>query len=203
MGFRYTKATRNIINFINDYGFITINVCADIFYKGKSNPIHQARVKLSTLADNNVVTKYRLENGEYLFQTVSKNISEHRRYMVKLYGYLYRNFDIEYFKLEEVWKVSNKRSDAHIIVHNGERRVGLLIEFEHYHNTKKDKLDEIYNSNEVQQWYMDKYNVSYYPITIMITPSGNCKIVNCDDLEYCVFGTNYKFDGLADMIKDI
>ena len=37
-----TKSTKDVLNFINDYGFITADICADIVYKNKSQAYNQA-----------------------------------------------------------------------------------------------------------------------------------------------------------------
>lgn len=202
MGFRYTKATREILHFISDYGFITINICADVFYKGKSNPIHQARVKLSTLYDNKVITRYKTESGEYIYQIEKKILGDHQYYITKLYSCLCRKFDVIYFKPEKNWKSCKRRSDAHIIIKNGENRIGLLVEFERFHATNKDKLDELYNSGEVQEWYKINYGVDYYPITLLVNPSGSSKLCN-RETDYITICTNYRFDCLYDELNEI
>lgn len=201
MAFRYTQVTRNILNFIDEYGFITINIAASIFYKGNSNPVHQARVKLSTLYKNGALTRYKNEFGEYIYQIYKKSIGDHNYYIMKLYGYLFANFEIVYFKPEQVWLGGKRRSDAHIIIHNGKKRVGLLVEFEKFHATSQDKLDEMFNSGEIQRWYKDNYDVdNYYPTTLFVTASGSNKI--CDlETEYKTISTNYKFIDLADQLK--
>lgn len=201
MGFRYTQATRNIINFTEEYGFITVNICANIFYKGNSNPMHQARTKLNTLYNNKVLARYKNQIGEYIYQVYKKTIGDHNYFVTKLYSYLFKEFDVLYFKTEKTWLGGKRRSDAHIIIDNGSKRLGLLVEFENFHATKREKLDEIYNSGEVQRWYKGEYGVDYYPITLMITPSGSSKL--CDIEEYIVLATNYRFDGLIEDLKGI
>lgn len=200
MGFRYTQVTRDILAFIDKYGFITINICARIFYNGNKNPAHQARVKLSTLYQNGAITRYKTETGEYIYQIYKKSLGDHSYYIMKLYAFLFSNFEVIYFKPEATWLGGKRRSDAHIIISNGKIRKGLLVEFEKFHPTSQDKLDEMFDSGEIQRWYKDNYNVDdYYPITLFVTASGSNKI--CDvDTEYKTISTNYSFTDLIDQL---
>lgn len=202
MGFRYTQATRDIINFMDDYGFITVNICADIFYKEKKNPKHQARVKLNTLYDNNVITRYKSEAGEYIFQLDREAVGVHKYTMLKLYSFLYKHYEVLYFKPEKVWSSCKRRSDAHIIIKNGESRIGLLVEFDKYHSTSKEKLDDIYNSGEVQEWYRNEFGADYYPVTLLMKESGKSKLCNMDT-EYITICTNYKLETLVEELNEI
>lgn len=47
-----TKSTKDVLNFINDYGFITADICADTMYKNKSQAYNQASRKLKSMWDN-------------------------------------------------------------------------------------------------------------------------------------------------------
>ena len=54
---RFTKNTRQILDFIDEYRFITAKQCANIFYKGRKLPLIQAQKKLKLLYDNGVIKR--------------------------------------------------------------------------------------------------------------------------------------------------
>lgn len=202
MGFRYTPATRAIVNFIDEYGFITVNFCADIFYKDKKSPIHQARVKLNNLYNNKALTRYKSESGEYIYQLNKAVVGAHRYNIIKLYSFLYKNYEVLYFKPEQVWSTCKRRSDAHIVIKIGESRIGLLVEYEKFHSTNKDKLKDIYQSGEVQEWYRDNFKVDYYPVNLLITATGSSKLCRIEN-DYITICTNYKLETLIDELEEL
>ena len=49
---RYTQKVRNILNFIDKYGFITSKICANLFYKDNKYKLDMARRTLNKLVNN-------------------------------------------------------------------------------------------------------------------------------------------------------
>lgn len=199
MGFRYTKATREIIQFVQEYGFITISICSILFYKDNKQRYNQARVKLNKLVEEKELRVYQDVTGENIYQIKLKPIGDHRKYMIRLYAYLKEYVEVEYFKLEEVWTECNRRSDAHIIIKTEDKRIGLLCEFEKFHLTNASKYNELYESREVNKWYIDRYNKDYFPTVLLITPTGT---TNCIDKEnrWQTLSIDYKFTNLKDVL---
>lgn len=199
MGIRYTKKTREILYFIEQYDFCTINIISKIFYKRNKHGYNQARVKLSNLLNEGVLKRYMSSSGEYYYQTYSKNISDHKKYILDLYAYIYSEVDeVIYFKVEEQWY--KRRSDAHIIIKNNDKNYSFLVEFEKFHMTSPQKYDELYDSGEIKQWYKDNYGLEdYFPTVLIISPTG---ITQCHDkeLKWQTVCVDYKFTYLNEVL---
>lgn len=199
MSIRFTKKVRDILEHINTYGFITNKQCALIYFKGSKQPYIQAQTKMKLLYDNNIVkrTEYKL-NREYVYSINKEEISDHRMYLMNLYAYLYSKFEIIYFKVEESWQCK-KRNDAHIIIkkNNGDM-VGILCEIDLYHKTGQDKLDKMYESGEVHQWYKTNYDADgYYPSVLIVNSSGKTTIKS---KQYEVVAVDFDFNGLDSIL---
>ena len=201
LGVKFTKATREILYWIQEQGFITNHICSRLFYKNKANGYSQAQVKLKNLYDNGVIKRYiHPHTKEFIYQYSLKDIDDHKKYICELYSRIYELSDeIIYSKLnEQTWKKSSRRNDAHIIYRIGDKVVGLLIEFDKFHKTSKEKLEQIYSSSEVQDWYKENYGVEdYFPTFVIITPLGNVAYKS-DDWN-CV-GLDYDFTDLKDIL---
>lgn len=198
---RLTKKTCAIKHFIEENGFITNNMCARIFYKGNSNSYTQAQVKLKSMYDNKILKRYIHPNTkEYIYQITIKNIDDHKKYIGDLYSRIYLYTDeIIYAKLNESsWKATSRRNDAHIIYRKGDKVVGLLIEFDKFHKTSFSKIDDIYNSGEVQEWYYDHYGVKdYFPTVMIINPTGT---INYKSDKWSCVSLDYSFDNLQSLL---
>lgn len=197
---RFTKKTREILNFINEYGFITNNICSRTIFKGGKQAYTQSQKKLKIMCENKAITKYiHPVTKEFIYQVEKKEIDDHRRMIIDLYSRIYEFADeIIYFKIEETWAMANRRNDAHIIFSKDDSIIGLLVELDKSHKTSKKKLDDIYNSGEVQQWYLDKFNVDYFPSFLIISLLGNTRHISND---YECLATNYEFEGLETILK--
>lgn len=199
MAIRYTKTTRDIINFIKEYGFITTKICSNIFYNGNKNPYHQARVMLNKLYNNGDLKRYECETTkEYIYQITTKYIYDHKKFILDLYSRIYTMCNsIEYFKIEELWEISKRKNDGHIIYKKDGKIKTFLIEFDKYHKTSKNKLNQIYESQEVQEWYKNRYGKEHFPNIIIITPIG---VSNVDSDNYNVIDLDYSFNGLESIL---
>lgn len=199
MSIRFTTKVRDILNHINEYGFITNKQCALIYYKGAKQSYIQAQTKMKLLYDNGVVkrTEYNL-NKEYVYSLDEKQISDHRMYVMNLYAYLYSKFNVLYFKPEASWSCK-KRNDAHFIIQkdNGDT-IGILCEVDLYHKTGKEKLDTMYKSGEIQNWYKINYEIEdYYPSILIVNSNGKSNISSKD---YQVVSTDFDFNGLDNIL---
>ena len=200
MGIRYTQKTREVLGFICDYGFISTKVCSKVFYKDNKNGYTQARVILNKLFKNGDLKRYEHESTkEWIYQINKKVVDPHRKAMIDLYSEIFMLVDsIEYFKVEATWCISNRRSDAHIIYKKNGRVNSLLVEYERYHSTSQKKLDEIYASEEVQEFYKLKYKVEdYFPNVLVISPLATTKLVSDKISIVCIA---YNFEGLGEII---
>lgn len=195
MSIRFTPKVRAILNHISTYGFITNNQCAMIYYKGNKQSYIQAQTKMKTLHDNGIVkrTEYKL-NKEYIYTLEDRQISDHAMYVMNLYAYLYNKFNVLYFKQEASWNCK-KRNDAHIIIQkdSGET-MGILCEVDLFHKTGKEKLDIMYKSGEIQNWYKVEHGADgYYPCILIVNSSGKTKMTSD---QYQIVATDFDFTDL-------
>lgn len=199
MSIRFTKKVRLILDHISKYGFITNRQCASIIYKGNKQPLLQAQTKMKLLFDNGIVKReeYRLTK-EFIYMSEVKSISDHKMYVMNLYAFLYNKFDIKFFKYEQSWNCK-KRNDAHIIIEKHDSFIGILCEIDLFHKTSQEKLDTLYKSGEVQQWYSDNYNMQdYYPLILIVNGNGKTNLKSNDyDIE-CV---DFDFNGLYELLQ--
>lgn len=203
---RYTQKIRNILAFIDKYGFITTKICSNLFYKDDKFKIDVARKVLNRLVSNKDIVANKNSYGKELIYQFKKNtISDHKYYLLNLYSEINCMVThMDYFKLEETWSLSNKRSDAHIIFHNtinGEPDFkSYLIEFDKYHKTNPtEKYNLIYDSGEIQEWYKEHHNINdYFPDVIIINYSGQCS--KSDREEYNIIGLDYNFTDLLQKV---
>lgn len=200
MAIRYTKKTREILNFISEYGFITTNICSKVFYKGNKNGYSQSIVILNKLFKNGDLKRYQHENTkEWVYQMQSKLVDDHRKSMLDLYSSIFTLVDsILYFKIEENWAISKRRSDAHIIFSKDGVTNSFLVEYEKYHTTSNNKLKEIFNSGEVQEFYSKRFGAdAYFPNVLVISPLGTTRLVSDDITIVCIA---YDLKGLYELI---
>lgn len=195
MSIRFTKKVRAILNHITTYGFITNNQCALIYYKGNKQSYIQAQTKMKILYDNGIVkrTEYKL-NKEYIYTVEDKVISDHAMYVMNLYAYLYSKFTVLYFKPEASW-ICKKRNDAHFIIQKDDGdTMGILCEVDLFHKTGKEKLDVMYKSGEIQNWYKVEYGIeNYYPSILIVNSTGK---TNIESDKYQVVSTDFDFTDL-------
>jgi hypothetical protein len=203
---RYTQKIRNILSFIEKYGFITTRICANLFYKDDKCKIDVARRVLNRLVNNKDIVANKNKYGKELIYQFTKNtISDHNYYLLNLYAEINNIVTkIDYFKLEETWRMAKRRSDAHIIFHNninGEPDFrSYLIEFDKYHKTNpKEKYNSIYDTDEVQEWYKENHNMDgYFPDVLIVNYSGN--VSKSDNEDFKIIGLDYNFTELLQKI---
>lgn len=199
MSIRFTPKVRAILNHIGTYGFITNKQCSLIYYKNAKQAYIQAQTKMKVLYDNGIVkrTEYKL-NKEYIYTIEDKQVSDHAMYVMNLYAYLYNKFDVLYFKPEESWNCK-KRNDAHIIIQKDDgETMGILCEVDLFHKTGKEKLDIMFKSGEIQNWYKVTYGIEdYYPSILIVNSNGKTNISSND---YQVVATDFDFTGLNYML---
>lgn len=200
MSVRFTKKVRLILDHINKYGFITNRQCASIFYKGNKQPLLQAQTKMKLLYDNGLVAREEFRmTKEFMYMNEVKIVSDHKMYVMNLYAYLYNKFDIKYFKYEESWRISKKRSDAHIILEKDDSIIGILCEIDLFHKTGQNKVDLLFETGEVQAWYEENYKLAdYYPLILIV--NGNGRTCLKSDL-YDIEAVDFDFNGLYELLQ--
>ena len=195
---RFTKNTRQILDFIDEYRFITAKQCANIFYKGRKLPLIQAQKKLKMMCDNGIIKRKQDKfTKEYIYSFDGNVPNNHKLYLIDLYSYLYNRYEVVYFNTEEIWNISKRRNDGHIIIEKDGSLIGILIEIDINHITNKAKTDSIYNSGEVQYWYEQNFGVPYFPSFIIVNASGKSRI---HSEYYEVIATDFTLESLCKML---
>ena len=123
--------------------------------------------------------------------------NNHKLYLIDLYSYLYNRYEVVYFNTEEIWNISKRRNDGHIIIEKDGDLIGILIEIDINHITNKAKTDSIYNSGEVQHWYEQNFGVSYFPSFIIVNASGKSRIRS---EHYEVIATDFTLESLCKVL---
>lgn len=191
--------TRDILAHLSEYGFITSEQCACIYYRDNNQSLTLAQRKLKALYDSNLIQRYKNKLTNKFVYTLDKKtvISQHDMMIMDLYSYIFKNYKVEYFKKEFSWKETKRRSDSHIIFERNGMLVTLLVEVDLYHKTSQKKLDELFNYGEVHQWYKDRYGEDVYPDILIINATG---YTNIKSDEYNVICINYDFEGIDNVL---
>lgn len=195
---RYTRKTREILTFIDQYGFLTSRICAHVFYKDSKYGFNQARNTLRKLTYNGDLIANTQDFGRELFyQLNKKTITKHDYYILNFYGEMNKIATrIEEFHLEQHWLGGKRRTDGLIVI-------GIDIEDEYYtrplfiecdftHKTDKNKYKELYEDKNIQE----KYGV--FPDVVQI--AFNDKPTIESNGEFKVIGVDYSFTNLASKI---
>ncbi len=180
---RTTKANRLILEHIETFGFITVRQCQNIIYKDNKCSDVRARKKLKEMFDKGYIKKQKNSiTSEYIYTLKEESISRHKYILMNLYSVIYsKNKCIIYFRMEELWKGCNKKSDAHIIYQTYDnRKIGMLVEVDIFHFTTQDKLDKIYRSGDVEDWYKANFNSDYFPQILILNNKGKTKLESDD-----------------------
>lgn len=149
-----TPRDKLIFKFIEEFGGITINQCANMFFNNSTKPYDVARKRLRKLYDmkcfkyfNNLVTSERV----YYF---NKKLTPHAVFLLDVYAkFISKGATILEFKKEDRWLDGKVRVDGFITYeYNSLKRIAC-IEIDVFHETNMDKYDILYQSNEIQNVY--------------------------------------------------
>lgn len=201
---RMTQQTREILNFIDTYDYITANICARIILKGQKQAYTSSCRKLRTMEQHDLIKKYiHPLTKEFIYQIKKKQVNDHHRYAIEFYSRIYEIADeVIYFTDKEkdvTWPLAKRRNDFHIIyIYNG-NTYAMLGEVDLSHFTSKEKLVEIYEKGEVQEWYKEHYDVdNYFPSIAVLSLLGNTKY---EDVPFDYLCVDFEFNQLESLIK--
>lgn len=198
-----------ILEFIDQYGFITIKQTQKIFYKQHKRGYECARLRLKRLLDLNYVkeSQYKITK-EYVYQLKgdTRNIGESRMVALNVYaGIFFLADEVNYFKVEEEWNNGNKkRSDAHIIftMNKGkanEYMKSYCIEVENYYKLSPDKYDDLYESGVIHEWYKENFGAEWFP-DVLIVSNGLRTIKPHKYEEYKIINLDYSMEGILQKV---
>lgn len=174
-----------ILEFVEQYGGITINQCNKLFYNTKYGN-DTARRRLKTLAekgylyyDSDFVTNQRIYYSK-------RKPSSHSIILMNFYSELViRGAEILEFQREP--KYTGARADGFVIFSYKNKGKILLLEVDLQHRTKEDKYIKLYESN----YFQSKYKT--FPVTLIIS---NNKPRREEKIPYKIEYINLKFEGV-------
>lgn len=163
----YKKDRDNkILNFIEEYGSITINICANLFFSNANNKYDLARKRLRILYNNKYIKRYKEVGAEVIYY-LNKSLKPHDLKLLEVYSKLSSIGNVVTFEKEKVILCPNKRKIdgfMEIEVEEGEyiNTYPLIVEIDYTHNTHLNKIKDIYNSNYFQDMY------GFLPIILIV-----------------------------------
>lgn len=200
---RYTNKTKAILDFINDYGFITSKICGNIFYKNSKFSVQQARRKLKSLVDNkDIIANTMGFNKELIYQISKRTISNLEYYILNIYSEIYKLCDeILYFKYNDSFENTKEHYDIHIVIKKNINDIatiiGLIIDFEKFNEINKNKYDVIYKNENLQSWYIDNFKKDIFPNILIVNYSGRTVLSSQD---YKISACDYNFTALNEIL---
>lgn len=145
---------REILRFVEDFGGITINQCASMFFKETKRPYDLARKRLSKIADMTEMKFYANKlTGERVY-CFDRKLSPHFIYIMNFFAKLINSgCKVLDYKLEPKWMGGEYRSDAFFkIEYCGVKRI-VCLEVDVTHTTDMKKYEKIFDNGEIQSVY--------------------------------------------------
>lgn len=155
MGVYLSDRDKLILNFIEQYGGITINQAANMFFSKYKYGYDQARRRLRTMYQNKVVKRFKADTNSEVQYYFNKPNSIHKSKLLDVYTTLNNIGNVVEFQRE--LKIGNRKIDGFIEFEVEDQECistyPLIIEVDYTHNTSLEKLKEIYYSNYFQADY--------------------------------------------------
>lgn len=177
-----TKRDKEISRYIEDYGSITINQCAKVFYKGNKEPYYQARKRLKILSNSGYLKRYRQDMKSECVYYFTKCLGIHDLKVLDVYAELISlGAEITFFKQEYTVAYGDKKyiCDGLIELKYNGYFYPLLIEVDYTHFTSERKLTDIYCSNHFQERYKE-FDDNLFPSVLIIRPYVNNNLIQTD-----------------------
>ncbi|MBP3915927.1 hypothetical protein [Clostridium sp.] len=183
----------DILNFVNEYGGITIDIAANIFYQSKFG-YDNARRALRKLKDTNYLKVKRDFLTDKLVYYNKKAISSHRVMLLKAYSKLmYYGAEILTFIPE--YKTGYGNADGLIIYKINGIIKAMVIEVDINNKTNLIKYDKIYSSQHFQE------KIGTFPKVLIIDKEiDKRKKKDSSKRNYIVNYINYEMEDLYNFI---
>lgn len=157
---------KNIINFINDYGYLSIQQCANIFYSNHKMKYDEARKRLKQLYNNKLFNKITLDNNKCIY-TINKSMNWHRYYLIQFISLLYLQCKIKTFIKEYYFTDMGIRPDGFCELIYNKNLITLFIEIDYSHKTELNRYDKLYEDGRIQDYYEQKYGQRIFPSIVI------------------------------------
>lgn len=172
---KQTDRDYKILNFIEQNKGITISQCSKIFYHGHKFAYQEAWRRLKQLETHNYIQHYTFPNTNELIycfdNTNTKAISYHSFTILNFYAELYANNAKVLFYKNELKFSTGKKCDAYFEIEFNNSIIPIILEIDFTHNTSIEKYEDIFNTNELQNSFIERFGENYniFPLVVIIT----------------------------------
>jgi len=153
-----TNQDQKILQFVEEFGSITINQCSNMFFNTQTQGYEMSRRHLKKLSN---YKKIEITRDAYCNRNVyhmGKIPSYHTILILDYYTELIKNgAHIVYFKREQSWLNKSYFSDGYCCYKIGEKVIFDIIEVIRTKNIETDKYIDIYKSGEAHELCDDIY----------------------------------------------
>lgn len=203
-----TDKDTETLKFVEQYGSITTNQCANMFYNEQIYGKQTAGKHLNKLVKYNKLRVSRDVSGNENVYYMTSKLSYHDLLTLDFYSYLI-NFGaiMHYFKREQSWMNKKYFSDGFCCYSINNKIFFNIIETVRTHGFDKDKYKNIYNSKEPQELCNQLYEqlggsqkLNVFPQIILIDNSKHIKnylYIN-DNIE--IKQLDFKFKNIATIL---
>lgn len=148
-----TKEDHKILQFVEEFGGITIHEAQNMFYKTQIKGYEIARRHLSKLVSYDKLNVSRdYDFNQNIYYMTKKPPRYHDMLSLDYYSELIKNgVNIIYFKREQHWLDSKYSSDAYCCYNIGTKIFFDILEVVNTKNVEIKKYRELYESGEPQQ----------------------------------------------------
>lgn len=154
-----TNRDKAMLRFIEQHGSITINQAANIFFTNNNFAYDQARKRLRTMYQNNIIKRFKQDIYAEVQYYFDRPVKAHKSKLIDVYGNLSSIGNIAKFEKELKIECKDKYRkidgflELEIESENEIAMYPVIIEVDYTHNTSLQKLKEIYESNYFQEIY--------------------------------------------------
>lgn len=160
----------DILNHIEKFKFITINQCGNIFYPKHKFPNQQARRSLNRLVEGGFIKVWKKIGYQNIYYNIKPITRSHPIILMDFYSlFIKNNFDIKYFATEVDFGIKVPDGVLEYINSKTGKIIPLLVEIDCFNKTKLKTLENLYDSNVVQEYYLKRYGVPIFPNVVIIS----------------------------------
>ena len=162
---------KSIQHYIQDNNFITIKQCQNIFFSNSKFAYQEAQRLLNKMTKANLIKSFKTVTGENAYSGKKLKLSYHSIMKMNIYSmFIKSGFDIVYMSKEPV-NFSIKRADIMMDIANpnSEKMYPLFIEVDNYNDTNIKTIEKLYDSEQVQNYYQQRYGMRIFPAVLIIT----------------------------------
>lgn len=167
----YSKEIYNkILIYLEKFDFITNQQCANIFYSNSKYALQEANRTLNKLVKAKLIKVKKTQGMKNIYYTQKPITRIHPILLMDLYSMFIKNgFEINYFAKEVNFGIKVPDGVLEYTNPQNEKIVPLLIEIDCFNKTKVKKLEELYDSNVVQKYYLKRYKAPIFPNVVILS----------------------------------